>query len=63
LSNEEQSSNPDPEYSPGGIIPGPEGNDLVLAWISPGEEYFTAEDMRRLWEGRFPEGDEGPVSE
>lgn len=63
MSEQEQPADSTPEFSPGGIISGPEGNDLVLAWIRRGEKFFTPEDMRRLWEGRFPEGDEGPVSE
>lgn len=62
MSNEEQSSNPDPEYSPGGLIPST-GDDTVLAWIRPGEKFFTPENMRRLWEEGLSEGDEGPIPE
>ena len=62
MSEQEQPSNPDPEFSPGGIIPSPDG-DTVLAWISPGEEYFTPGDLYRMWESYVQERDEGPIPE
>lgn len=66
MSEQEQPSNPDPEYSPGGIIPFDRDlsdQDLVRILLDPSEKIITAEDMRRVWGGSLPEGDEGPVSE
>ncbi len=62
MSEQEQPGEFDPEYSNGGIIRSSDG-DTVLAWISPGEEYFTAAQMRRLRHRGLPEGDSGEIPE
>jgi hypothetical protein len=62
MSEQGERGKPDPEYSPGGIIPA-SGDDTVIAFISPGEEYFTAEDLRRLRDGSLPERDSGEIPE
>jgi hypothetical protein len=59
VSKQEQPGDPDPGYHPGGIVRGPTSDDTVLAWISPGEKYFTAEDMRRMRESSDQEWNEG----
>lgn len=59
MSEQEQPSDPDPEYAPGGFVQGPSSDDTILAWISPGEQWFTAEDMRRMRESSDQEWNEG----
>lgn len=61
MSEQEQPGEFGPEYSNGGIIRSSDG-DTVPAWISPGEEYFTAAQMRRLRATRGEEWDEREVS-
>lgn len=48
------------EYSPGGIIPSSD-DDTVLAWISPGEDFYTTGGLYRMWESYVQERDEGEV--
>lgn len=60
MQDQEQPGDAGKEYSPGGIIRTSDG-DTVLAWISPGERYFTAEELRELREAGNSERDEGEV--
>jgi hypothetical protein len=52
------------EYSPGGIILGGgigTNDGIILAWISPGEDFYTPGDLYRMWESYVQERDEGEV--
>lgn len=60
MSDEEQSSTPDPEYSPGGLVG---DQELVRILLDSTERIITAEDVRRVWGGSVPERDEGEIPE
>jgi hypothetical protein len=60
LQDEGEFSDPEEEFAPGGYIPGVDG-DFILAWISPAESFYTAADLRAMWESSSPEWNEGEV--